>query len=234
MQALVDLLREEMGRFASARAQHPNLFSKMLNLHPIPFFGDLVSADVLTLALNPSETEFRPHRGWPPTLDAPSLTGRLVNYFDLTEAEPHQWFDTCDRSLSLLGRSYQCNAAHLDLLSYPTKFLKHVSQAERTAFADMVRDSVSSMMSFLRACKSLKLIIVVDYAIPPQQNAKSCLTFDFINTGQHPLASFVEELGAKPPIFRGGDIGGLLQRVRANRAMLRDYLKREKHRGFSE
>jgi hypothetical protein len=233
MQPLVDLVQEEMDRFASARAKHSKLFSKTLNLHPVPFFGDLVSADVLTLALNPSESEFRRDRGWPPTLDAPSLTGRLVNYFALAEAEPHQWFDTCVKALSLLGRSYHCNAAHLDLLSYPTKFLKYLSQAERSAFANMVCDSVSSMMSFLRMCKSLKLIIVVDYAVPPQQNAKSCLTFDFINTSQHPLASHVKELGAKPPVFRGGDIRGLVQKIRANRAMLRGYLKPENHWQFS-
>jgi hypothetical protein len=234
MQPLVDLVQEEMGRFASARAQHPNLFSESLNLHPIPFFGNLVNAHVLTLALNPSETEFRTHRVWPRTLDAPSLTGRLVNYFDLAEAEPHHWFDTCAEALSLIGCSYHCNAAHLDLFSYPTKFLKKMAEAERAAFANIVRDSVRSMMCFLRMCKSLKLIIVVDYTIPSQKNAKSCLTFDFICTSQHPLASHIKELGAKPPVFRGGSIGGLIQRIRVNRASLRDHLKSEHHWRFSK
>ena len=36
-------------------------------LHPIPFFGNLESAQVLTIGLNPSSTEFAPWRQWPTT-----------------------------------------------------------------------------------------------------------------------------------------------------------------------
>jgi hypothetical protein len=55
---------------------------------PIPFFDDIERAEVLTIGLNPSATEFE-SRGWREVLNAGALTQRLLRYFDRGE---HPWF----------------------------------------------------------------------------------------------------------------------------------------------
>ena len=45
--------------------------------HPMPFFGDVLTAEALTVGLNPSAEEFRPGR-WPVSITPVLLTTRLL------------------------------------------------------------------------------------------------------------------------------------------------------------
>jgi hypothetical protein len=62
---IVELVEKEMAQFCDLRLAHPNLFPEYNNLYPIPFFGDIRRAEVVTLALNPSYKEFCPEGRWP-------------------------------------------------------------------------------------------------------------------------------------------------------------------------
>src|ERR1700722_19730298 len=62
------------------------LFRDDIQNHPIPFFGNLINAEVVTIAANPSSTEFVPWRNWgKQRLPADVLTSRLVGYFKSTQ-----------------------------------------------------------------------------------------------------------------------------------------------------
>ncbi len=213
-----------MERFRRMRdaTRYSSLFSKGLNLHPVPFFGDLVNARALTLALNPAETEFQKHL-WPKELAAPALTERLINYFDLDDAAPHPWFDDCTRALSKLGVSYLSGSAHVDLLSYPTRFLKKLTEDERAAFAKLVAESRTTLQRLLGMCKAPKLVIVIDYQVPAV-SAESRQTFDYIEAELPFLAKNINNHGEEPPVFRGGEKGMLNQRILQYRDALRKQL----------
>jgi hypothetical protein len=107
--------------------------------NPILFFGDLENAEILTLAVNPSATEFHEDRCWEPEMDASKLSFRLVNYFRSWNPPPHGWFTPPETKLRLNGCSYLFNTAHVDLSPRatkgmadfkmsPTKYRKMVSQ----------------------------------------------------------------------------------------------------------
>ena len=51
-------------------------------VHPIPFFGNIKTAEILTVGANPSNTEFLDKRKWPKEIDTIYLMNRLLNYFD--------------------------------------------------------------------------------------------------------------------------------------------------------
>jgi len=90
-------------------------------LHPIPFFGNLESAQVLTIGLNPSSTEFAPWRQWPTTeMDSDLLARRLASYFRSVAPRPHPWFGNYQEAIGILGANFKVNAAHVDLSPWST------------------------------------------------------------------------------------------------------------------
>lgn len=81
---------------------------------PLPFFGPIEHAEVVTFGLNPSTDEFTNKRHWARTADA-VLPDELVNYWSNEDRAPHPWFRPWETVLSELGVSYTSNAAHIDL-----------------------------------------------------------------------------------------------------------------------
>ena len=76
---------------------------------PIPFFGNIESAKVLTVGVNPSRTEFDDNRNWPrEDMHAKDLKNRLVKYFNPEESfcREHGWFEEWERVLNLINFSY--------------------------------------------------------------------------------------------------------------------------------
>jgi hypothetical protein len=61
---IVQLVQAELEWFREVREQQRAIFPDQDNLYPIPFFGDIRRAEVLTLALNPANTEFTKKRYW--------------------------------------------------------------------------------------------------------------------------------------------------------------------------
>ena len=61
---------------------------------PIPFFGRIDTATVLTVGVNPSVGEFE-GRGWPSPIDTNYLADRLLRYFESPYGMlHHRWFET--------------------------------------------------------------------------------------------------------------------------------------------
>src|SRR5436190_10984722 len=128
---VVESVAKALNRFRKFHQDNPEFFPEQKNLYPIPFFGDIREATVLTLALNPAWTEFRRSRHWLPGLDSCALTTRLLHYFDLPAPPPHRWFRDRREALALLDSSYETNAAHIDLHPLPIKFRQDLTDAQR-------------------------------------------------------------------------------------------------------
>ena len=128
------------------------------NRNPIPFFGDLENAEILTLAVNPSPTEFHEDRCWKPTMEANELSFRLVNYFRLWNPPSHGWFTPLETKLRLQGCSYLSNSAHIDLSPRATRVMSDFEdQPEK--FREMVRkDATRWIIPLLNLAKRVKEI----------------------------------------------------------------------------
>lgn len=224
--ALIECVHEALIGFQEKRRETHGLFPCGDNIYPIPFFGNILQAEVLTLALNPARNEFDNDRNWPTGLDARGLADRLLEYFDLGEAEPHSFFTKCHPALSLLGRSYEHDAAHVDLLPHPTLFRGEMGEQQRMLFAALVASiSEEHLKSVLQFCRGVKLILVIDYDFA-MTDGGTTQTFEFLASHIPVLATKLKGHGDLPPIFRGGGIGQLTQRVRDRRRELRDCLQR--------
>lgn len=170
-----------------------------LPLHPIPFFGHPFGAEILTMGLNPSWTEFDTKRKWQSELDVKGLLSRLFNYF---HADPHEWFSAFDKALLFLESSYLRNAAHVDLFPYPTKWLKEMGDSARVRFGEiLLAHSAHHLSQTLGLCRGVKLIMVRDYPLSRVAEGVHS-TFDMIMRCCPGIRSQVKDNGSFPPILR--------------------------------
>src|SRR2546423_2241001 len=104
-----------VGRAVDAsNAQYSVNFAPNILTHPIPFFGNVESAKVVTVGVNPSVSEFKKER-WAGLTNG-QILGRLINYFNQNSVRPHPWFEVWEKALQPLGCSYtNGTAAHADL-----------------------------------------------------------------------------------------------------------------------
>jgi hypothetical protein len=153
-QLLSDLRTEA----SNVRAAFDDLFDPHLDTVPIPFFGDIANARVLTVGLNPSDGELR-GRGWPRPVDTPTLYDRLTRYFDNPQFSPHPWFATWIQALGEIGVSYaEGTVAHIDLSPWPTRPMS--SQADPDRFASLVRQGVSCFERCIQIAAEANLILI--------------------------------------------------------------------------
>ena len=134
---------------------------------PIPFFGDIKNAQVLTVGVNPSSTEFSEDRlkdrPWPDAIDkmtATALNKLLQNYFVSEQVKPHDWFETWKNALEPLGVSYQKGAAHIDLSPRATISM---GSADPYAFLAMMEADVRwffELLSILPGYSAPRLMLI--------------------------------------------------------------------------
>src|SRR4051812_36917340 len=94
---------------ASTRSHFISLYRSDVIVHPLPLFGDVSSARLLTVGVNPSATEFI-GRNWPTEISAANLAARLTQYFEYDPVPPHDWFNGWREALMALGASYEAGA----------------------------------------------------------------------------------------------------------------------------
>jgi hypothetical protein len=232
---IVRFVQADLERFQAVRELQPTLFPNQDNLYPIPFFGDIRRAEVLTLGLNPACTEFSQggakERYWLPNnhlpaAAAPPLTMRLLHYFDLPVPVQHRWFDECEKALLYLACSYETNAAHVDLHSLPTKFWYQLGEEDRNFLRNRICERSSlDLQEVLAFAPRVRLIIIVDFAVPVVGGGHAS-TLDFVLNHMPFLADRVVEGGAKPPILSGGGHGQIANLIFRQRKPLRQYLQR--------
>lgn len=145
---------------SSVLGRYSCLFRNDFPTHPIPFFGDLHAARILTVAVNPSSTEFESWRRWPDQLmDATELKEHLVSYFRSKKAPPHKWFREIETALQTIGCSYLKDAAHLDVSPRATKAMFRL--AGEPAFLEMVRSEIGWFWELLKRLTQVKIVFLV-------------------------------------------------------------------------
>jgi hypothetical protein len=125
--------------------------------HPIPFFGDVLTAEALTIGVNPSADEFPPGR-WPATITPSALGDRLRTYFTTPDRPPHAWFTRWTDVLAPLGYSYTRNAAHID--ASPRATVSMSAAPDEAAFARMLDADVRWLFRLLPLCAHARVVFV--------------------------------------------------------------------------
>ena len=140
--------------------QYSELMPVRIRCHPLPFFGSLERACVITLGLNPSTHEFASERKWS-SVTADKLPDELVNYWTNEERSPHPWFHAWSTILSDLGIAYSSNAAHIDLSPRATNSRKGKL---RSLFISMLQTDAPVWIEALRRAPNCKLILAAGSA----------------------------------------------------------------------
>jgi hypothetical protein len=159
----VSLLREHLRRVIhhvqKTRDRFCDLTVEGLNTMPIPFFGDIEEAEILTAGVNPAASEFNKNRKWPKMEATPEfLEARLRNYFRSVDPAPHQWFAPWEETLKMLnGRSYKSHAAHLDLSPRATI---RMAALPCEKFLEMLEFDLPIFFETLLLCRSAKVLLV--------------------------------------------------------------------------
>ena len=150
--------KELVGYVKSTDFQYEQLYEPNLSVHPIPFFGNIKSARILTVGVNPSNGEFK-NRGWPEKLSDKELADRLLNYFSLESCLPYHWFNNWEKALNVLGLSYKRGeVAHLDISPRATIPMGQVSEKEK--FLDMVKNDAKWFFKALPLGENTKLLMM--------------------------------------------------------------------------
>src|SRR5438034_1107110 len=124
------------------RKRYDELFDSNVQTIPIPFFGNVANATVVTVGLNPSDGELR---SWPKSVDVGTLQSRLVDYFSSPQFPPHPWFERWSEALAELGVSYSSGiAAHVDFCPWATR--RASSLANQDLFARLVSESLRTFL----------------------------------------------------------------------------------------
>jgi hypothetical protein len=163
-QAMLSIVTACQAQFRLLEGQHhANLFPQNRPLHPVPFFGNPFRAEVLTLALNPSYTEFKQDREWSETYTARNLTGKLLAYFDQNPNRWHKWFNYLEKALLCFGSSYETNVAHVDLFPHPTLLQRELTTNNKQLLGSLIQSNSDHLKCVLKLCRSVKLILIIDY-----------------------------------------------------------------------
>ena len=160
---MASLMDELCDYVRSTDAEYAPLKRDGVVAHPVPFFGAVEAARVVTVGVNPSADEFVGGR-WPAApLPTEDLGERLMRYFD---RQPHPWFETWEQALGLLGVSYlDGTAAHLDLSPRATvafqTFRHDPDHGRRDHFLRMVRDDLPWFCRVLaELCPNVRLVLL--------------------------------------------------------------------------
>lgn len=234
---LVGRVRVVMETCASTDEIYRKNFQPGLKTYPIPFFGNVLTAKVLTIGVNPSADEFL-GRAWPARLDADALTHRLLHYFD-SPPGPHPWFSPWIEALALLDIDYaRGEAAHFDLS--PRATISMSSVPDTNLFLGMVSHDLRWLFEFLPECSQARLLMVAGTVTerwyinqflafharqhqleiqPPPQSSDRCALYEF------------RTFGKKFPLFFSSvspsdseRIHVLVENVRKTRNQLRTHL----------
>lgn len=171
--SLRQLVAEMQNGADEARARLGDLLLPSVRLHPIPFFGNLESANVITIGLNPAITEFAKNREWKSSLNAEDLTLRLVNYFRLGGIKyptPHVWFGEISEFLHIVKCSQRIAAAHVDLCPWTSIAPIRLSAAQRNRFWNFVDEQMERWLAktLIYAQRTVKLIIILESPNPSE------------------------------------------------------------------
>lgn len=193
-QVLRDWLEKLHGEVDRTNSQFPkNLTAGW----PVPFFGDVLKARVLTVGVNPSDREFNPTRRWTEVTNLAQWQARMLGYFQNEGVPPWVWFETWSICLALLDLCYVGGAAHLDVSPRPTTpMLAPVT--DQSEFRRMTEHDVRWFFELLNQLPNVQLLLVAG-PIPRGDGKKQQLAEFLRESASRHGAQWVE---AKPlPVF---------------------------------
>jgi hypothetical protein len=203
---------------------------------PIPFFGNLDFATILTVGVNPSDGEFTPTR-WPHNISLEVLHERLKNYFS-HPCPAHKWFDGWKLAFREIGETFSYEkerAAHIDLSPRVTVPMSRVP--DRSLFIKMLESDIHWLFKAIECNQNAKLIMVGGKVLRKLYVAKwiglhapTKFTFKYINNGVGLTCFYLLETSErKIPIFSSHVSPtfkqALVQNVYTNRNELRRFLR---------
>lgn len=155
---LYQLLSDLYTEAPKVRATFNDLFDNNVDTIPIPFFGKVLSAKVITVGLNPSDGEIK-GRGWNQPISPNRIYERLLHYFNNSQFRSHPWFDIWERALGSIGVSYaDGTAAHVDLCPWATRPMSNLPDHDR--FELLVSQSVPWFWRCMKAAANLRLVLM--------------------------------------------------------------------------
>ena len=206
---------------------------------PIPFFGDIENAHILTVGVNPSSTAFDRIRGKPDERDkivADNLNSRLQNYFALYS---HKWLDFWELALEPLGASYQAGSAHLAAhLDLSPRATKSMSSTNRDTFLAMMKEDAKWFFELLPQCKSARVMLIAGSVTNRYRIDEfvECIAYRHGYKLDEPSAPRAEGIGFNRLSGHGVDIPMFFSSVspsdKQRRLLLVDRIKEHKERLF--
>jgi hypothetical protein len=155
-----DLVRMAVEIAADTSHQYSELMPARTQCYPLPFFGSLEQACVVTFGLNPSTGEFASGRNWS-HISADQLADELVNYWTNEKRSPHPWFRPWSTVLAELGISYSSNASHIDLSPRATNSRR---RKLRPLFIRMLQTDAPVWIEALRCAPKCRLVLAAGSA----------------------------------------------------------------------
>ncbi len=184
-------LAELHGEVQQTNPQFPN---NLVAGWPIPFFGDVINARVLTVGVNPSDHEFNVNRRWHEVRSVSQWRSRLDRYFQNTEVPPWIWFETWAICLKLIDLGYApSEAAHIDISPRPTSPMLSPG-TDKAEFRSMVDHDVKWFFDLLNRLPQVQLLLVAG-PIPRANGTKQQLAA-FIR--EHARAHGAEWMDGEP------------------------------------
>ena len=177
-QHLVEYIRRLQSESDQVRGGYGEILRKDIPLHPVPFFGAIHQARVITVGLNPSSTEFEEYGRWPRQISAGDLAERLLDYFREPTIAPHHWFADLQQAMAYIQCPYHLCAAHVDVSPWttyaPTTLLKKDRELGNEdypllhSYNSLLEDGMNRWLpETLKLCKStLKLVIACSSEAP--------------------------------------------------------------------
>jgi hypothetical protein len=177
---LVNYIQQLQAEENHIREQYGTILRPDIPLHPIPFFGVIEKARVISVGLNPSTTEFTEARRWLPILTPCELTQRLIHYFWRSTVTPHYWFAELQWSMEILHCPYYFAAAHVDASPWTTYGPRHLAQHVPNGlqrYNELLNDGIQNWLpSTLEFCKdTVKLVVNCSGNVQVEQKIRDTL-----------------------------------------------------------
>ena len=138
--------------------EYSSIFQHDLPCIPVPFFGNLEQAKVITIGVNPSDGEMSNGR-WPEAIDVSMLHYRLSCYFTNSNCPPHPWFKTWSEALAIIGLSYASgDVAHVDICPWPTRPMSSLTHTD--LFIQLLERSLPDFWRCIKLATNASVILV--------------------------------------------------------------------------
>ena len=159
-EAELDLVRTALRIEADTAPRYSKLMPE-IHCRPLPFFGPIACARVITFGLNPSTAEFTKGNWSRERFPDAALANQLVNYWTNPQRTAHKWFKPWQTVLSELGVSYESDAAHIDLSPRATNCRKGEL---KPLFIEMLQTDAEIWIKALRSAPKCELILAAGAA----------------------------------------------------------------------